>query len=503
MKLGSNQSLVSPHPADHTSLKFPTMRGRLQGSSCGVAILYQGPQSTFFLFFIVYSTLDPLHTPRRHRIRNDEPPKNSFSQRRYGLVCSIACPHKPLTVEAASCKPQPVLATEENEQVDLKKTVRILPTAGDNGTVAILSRFGELLSLTQILMDANGETKCVSAETRDCVSADMRFPKQWRVDEDSVEADVDKDKEDPVDGEDNGGDGDSDDEEAGEVGTNIDDWETLVNVSEHYNYRKNAFDRLYEEPHSGFGLRLSLDVGKLELRALRYRDDRWPEFELVRRKSNDLQIKVHYFVDHNQLFQRYIIRSTDNDTFELSMDIDFTAALRYTLFGTVEIKPGKSYDNLTSVRKLHDSGQVAVEGNAQKLIVTLFRGNSIVPLNGFEEMSDISVKSIETITHHERIQIAPGGVEIFTAVYAVLNKAEQLPTLPFLPDTTFDRTTAARWWSFKKECEGSSFMYRRSLEHILCVTALPLPTCHPEYEGVRPYTLVDNSLSLGHYPQEG
>lgn len=406
---------------------------------------------------------------------------------------------------AALSKPPPTPATTANERADLKKKVRISPKVGDNGTVAILSQFGELLSLTQILADANGEPKCVSAETRDCVSADMRHPKQWRGYDGEMQAEVYGEKEDPASNEDKDSDNDSDrdsgDEEEGRKP--LEDWESPAGISPHYHYRKTAFNRLYEKAHSGFGLRLAADTGKLELHELRYREDRWPEFQLVRRKNKELKIDVQYFVDNNQLFQQYTITSTDSDTFELCMDIDFTAALRYCLLGTVEISPRKSYDNLTSVRKLHGSGQVAVEGSAQKLIVTLFRDNSIVPLNGFEENEDISVKSPEEITHRERVQIAPGEVVTFTAVYAILNKAEQFATLPVLPSGGFDRASGTRWWDFKKECKDSSFTYRRSLEHILCVTALPLPTSHPGYEGVRPYMLLDNSLSLAHEPQEG
>jgi len=70
-----------------------------------------------------------------------------------------------------------IYSTEENEQIDLTKRIQLIHQFGDDGTIVWLNKHGELLSLSQSLQDESGEAKFISAERREIVAFDAKFPK--------------------------------------------------------------------------------------------------------------------------------------------------------------------------------------------------------------------------------------------------------------------------------------------------------------------------------------
>ncbi|KAF8252600.1 hypothetical protein K440DRAFT_657814 [Wilcoxina mikolae CBS 423.85] len=286
-----------------------------------------------------------------------------------------------------------------------------------------------------------------------------------------------------------------------ETGTENEFRPELEGVSPHTKSRLLGFSCLYEKPNSGFGLRLSSDSGKLGLLSVRYRDDRWPLHQLDI-KNAGIGVKVQYFINKNQVLQRYTITSTASKATELSMDLDLTAALRQTLLGKIQVGPDFSYENHHSIRK-QPSGQISLQGPSQKLTVALFKGkdNASVPLNGIEEKDSISILSKDAIYHHEIFQIHPQETITFTAIYMVTNK-ETFPNLTIDKDADSelnDTKETKRWWRYKLKSRNTSFSYRRTLENIVSVVAIPLSVSTEE---IRPYILTDASVELAHSPTE-
>jgi len=191
------------------------------------------------------------------------------------------------------------------------------------------------------------------------------------------------------------------------------------------------------------------------------------------------------------------------------MDFDLTAALRQTLLGKVQVGPDFSYESYHSIRK-QSSGQVSLQGPSQKLTVAMFKGkdNASVPLSGIEEKDTISIHSTAAIYHHEIFQIQPQETITFTAIYMVTNNKENMTNLTLDKDTDSELNgikEMRRWWRFKRDSQTTSFIYRRSLEHIVSVAAIPLPVSaesHSSIEGFRPYILTDASVELAHDPFE-
>ncbi|KAF8537259.1 hypothetical protein BDD12DRAFT_847795 [Trichophaea hybrida] len=378
-----------------------------------------------------------------------------------------------------------VYSTEEKELIDLKNPIQLIHQFGDDGTVVWLNKHGEILSLSQSLQDVNGEAKFISVERREIVSFDANFPKRHSNDKTpggTRETESQSNENKP----------DIETENEDEFRPELDC------ASPHTKSRLLGFSRLYEKPNSGFGLRLSSDSGKLGLLSVRYKDDCWPLHQLDI-KNVGISVKVQYFINKSQVLQRYTIRSTASRSTELSMDLDLTAALRQTLLGKIQVGPNLSYENHHSIR-MQPSSQISLQGPSQKLTIALFKGNdnASIPLNGIEEKDFISILSKDAIYHHEIFQIHPQETIIFTAIYMVTNN-ETFPnlTLDKEADSELNSTKETnRWWRFKRKSRNTSFVYRRTLEHIVSVAAIPLSI---STEGIRPYILTDASVELAHY----
>jgi hypothetical protein len=349
-----------------------------------------------------------------------------------------------------------------------------------------LSKFGELLQFSTPVTDEDGICNYVSVENRVVVALDSKYKRRSKEDTDRSKAEEEDEYEvEPV-------------EDLFTSDTSFRDFSRWARE------RMEALNDLYMEPSTGWGLRLSAKSGVVKLCGVRYREDRWPEFDLEIEGKADVKIKVQYVVNQQRLVQRYTITSASSEATELFLEVDLAAATRRLFFGKpLELDANEPFRNEHSLRKLHDGSHVSVEGCTQKLLVAIFKDGIGVPLDGIQDAESFSVQSTDPICHQQSIQLPPGETVVFTAMYKLLDiktKEEKQDIENSLPAAFAENHS--RWWKFKQKSQGSAFIYRRTLENIIGVEALPLPASEPG--GIRPYILGDASIyAMQHNKRDG
>ena len=392
-----------------------------------------------------------------------------------------------LTVCAAGGTPnqsQPVLvkALPETERIDIETKNQHIHRFGDGGAHAALSKFGELLQFSTPIIDRDGICNYVSVENRAVVALDSKYKRRTHEDTDWSKAE---------------------EEDEYDVNSKADLFTSetsFSNFSRWARARMGALGSLYKEPSTGWGLRLSAQSGVVKLCGMRYREDRWPEFDLEIEGKADVKIKVQYVVNQQRLVQQYTITSISSEVKELFLEVDLAAATRRLFFGKpLELDADEPFRNEHSLWKLHDGSHVSVEGCTQKLLVAIFKDGIGFPLDGIQDAESLSVLSTDPICHQQSIQLPPGETVVFTAMYKILdiNAKEDKQDIENSLLAAFAENHS-RWWKFKQKSQGSAFIYRRTLENIIGVEAVPLPASEPG--GIRPYILGDASISsMQHY----